>query len=223
MSSILNGSSAIRRFERSNAIEICNGITFDFYTGLPHMYLQSAVWLQQFSGSDTFSTYTCTHTYSCGWRCHYLLLSHWGSARGTWWLKRLWTPWNCCCLIETCVSVWDCMTLLSFEVVFGIATVIMLLPSALAWGSESGTYSWDLSVYVWHDFPFFFFFFPQVAPNSRGRELRWEGEQGRGQGGRPILYISLLRNSELDKTMGRSRGTYLRSQVHKRVLNAANG
>ena len=37
MSPTLNGSSAIRRFERSYAIEIRNGITFDFYTGLPHI------------------------------------------------------------------------------------------------------------------------------------------------------------------------------------------
>ena len=38
MSPALNGSSAIRRFEGSDAIEIHNGITFDFYTGLPHIY-----------------------------------------------------------------------------------------------------------------------------------------------------------------------------------------
>ena len=38
MSPALNGSSAIR-FEGSDAIEICDGITFDFYMGLPHMYL----------------------------------------------------------------------------------------------------------------------------------------------------------------------------------------
>ena len=31
--------SVIRRFERSNAVEIHDGITFDFYTGLPHMLL----------------------------------------------------------------------------------------------------------------------------------------------------------------------------------------
>ena len=37
MGPALNRSSAIRRFEGSNAIEIRNGITFDFYTGLPHM------------------------------------------------------------------------------------------------------------------------------------------------------------------------------------------
>ena len=36
MSPALNGSSAIWCFERSDAIEIRDGITF--YTGLPHMY-----------------------------------------------------------------------------------------------------------------------------------------------------------------------------------------
>ena len=38
MSPARNGSSAVRRFEGSDAIEIRDGITFDFYTGLPHMY-----------------------------------------------------------------------------------------------------------------------------------------------------------------------------------------
>ena len=33
----LNISSAIRRFKRSDAIEIHNGTIFDFYTGLPHV------------------------------------------------------------------------------------------------------------------------------------------------------------------------------------------
>ena len=37
LSPALNGSSEIRRFERSDAIEIRNGIIFNFYTGLPHM------------------------------------------------------------------------------------------------------------------------------------------------------------------------------------------
>ena len=37
MSPALNGSSAIRRFKGSDAIEIHDGITFDFYTGLPQM------------------------------------------------------------------------------------------------------------------------------------------------------------------------------------------
>ena len=37
MSSTLNGSSVIRCLKYSNMIEIRNEITFDFYTGLPHM------------------------------------------------------------------------------------------------------------------------------------------------------------------------------------------
>ena len=35
MSPTLNGSSAIQHFEGSSAIEIHDGITFDFYMGLP--------------------------------------------------------------------------------------------------------------------------------------------------------------------------------------------
>ena len=37
MSPALNGSTALQRFERSNASEIRNGIMFDFYPGLPYM------------------------------------------------------------------------------------------------------------------------------------------------------------------------------------------
>ena len=37
MGPVLNGSSLLECFERSNAIEICNG-TFDFYPGLPHIW-----------------------------------------------------------------------------------------------------------------------------------------------------------------------------------------
>ena len=37
MSPALNGSSAIQRFKHSNVLEIREGITFDFYTGLPHI------------------------------------------------------------------------------------------------------------------------------------------------------------------------------------------
>ena len=44
MSPALNGSSAILRFERSDAIEICDGITFDFYTGLPHIGPRMEIW-----------------------------------------------------------------------------------------------------------------------------------------------------------------------------------
>ena len=39
MSPTLSGSSAIRRFEGNGTIEIHDGITFEFYTGLPHIVL----------------------------------------------------------------------------------------------------------------------------------------------------------------------------------------
>ena len=39
MTSALNGSSAMRRSEGSDVIEIRDGITFNFYMGLPHMYI----------------------------------------------------------------------------------------------------------------------------------------------------------------------------------------
>ena len=38
MSPALNESSTLECFERSNASEIRNGIMFDFYPGLPHIY-----------------------------------------------------------------------------------------------------------------------------------------------------------------------------------------
>ena len=37
MSPALNGSTALQHFERGNAVEIHNGIMFNFYPGLPHM------------------------------------------------------------------------------------------------------------------------------------------------------------------------------------------
>ena len=37
MGPTFNGRSALQRFERGNAIEIRNGIMFDFYLGLPHI------------------------------------------------------------------------------------------------------------------------------------------------------------------------------------------
>ena len=37
MSPACNGSPALQRFERCNALEIRNGM-FDFYPGLPHMH-----------------------------------------------------------------------------------------------------------------------------------------------------------------------------------------
>ena len=39
LSPALNGSSEIRCFERSDVIEIHNGIIFDFYVGLPHVHV----------------------------------------------------------------------------------------------------------------------------------------------------------------------------------------
>ena len=41
MSPAFNGSSAIQRFEGSDVIEILDRITFDFYTGLPHIGVQN--------------------------------------------------------------------------------------------------------------------------------------------------------------------------------------
>ena len=43
MSPTLNGSSAIRHFERGDVIEIRDRITFDFYTGLPHIQTRKVV------------------------------------------------------------------------------------------------------------------------------------------------------------------------------------
>ena len=45
MSPALNESSAIWHFEGNDAIEICNGITLDFYMGLPHMHHSSPPYL----------------------------------------------------------------------------------------------------------------------------------------------------------------------------------
>ena len=44
MSSTLNRSSVIQRFKGSDVIEIHDGITFDFYKGLPHMYVLNVVY-----------------------------------------------------------------------------------------------------------------------------------------------------------------------------------
>ena len=39
MNPALNGSSVLERFKCGDAIEIWNGIMFDFYPGLPHIYI----------------------------------------------------------------------------------------------------------------------------------------------------------------------------------------
>ena len=43
MSPALNGSAALQRFKCGNAVEIHNGIMFDFYPGLPHMELRNSI------------------------------------------------------------------------------------------------------------------------------------------------------------------------------------
>ena len=52
MSSALNRSSALECFECGNAMEIRNGIMFDFYLGLPRMYSQN--WCNQESCIHSF-------------------------------------------------------------------------------------------------------------------------------------------------------------------------
>ena len=56
MSLTPNKSSALQRFERSNAIEICNEIMFDFYLGLPHMWWR-----------DLPGTYCTERSFHCGY------------------------------------------------------------------------------------------------------------------------------------------------------------
>ena len=36
-------SAVLQRFERSNTVEICNGMMFDFYPGLPHIQIHGVV------------------------------------------------------------------------------------------------------------------------------------------------------------------------------------
>ena len=67
MSPAFNGSSALEHFERSNEIEIHNGIMFDFYPGLPHVcamywfgfeYNSTVLWHK-----DLRTTYNIVETY----------------------------------------------------------------------------------------------------------------------------------------------------------------
>ena len=39
MSPTCNRTTALQRFERSTMIEMRNGVMFDFYLGLPHVYM----------------------------------------------------------------------------------------------------------------------------------------------------------------------------------------
>ena len=56
MGPTLNGSSALQRFECGNALEICNGIMFDFYLGLPHVIIK------MFGGGSSVDGF-CVETY----------------------------------------------------------------------------------------------------------------------------------------------------------------
>ena len=47
MNPALNRSSAIQHFKHTDVIEICDGIIFDFYTGLPHL---SITIIQSYTG-----------------------------------------------------------------------------------------------------------------------------------------------------------------------------
>ena len=52
----LNGSSAVRRFEDNDAIEIRDGITFDFYTGLPHILPSEGIYYLWMSSQGITAT-----------------------------------------------------------------------------------------------------------------------------------------------------------------------
>ena len=61
MSPAPTGSSAIQCFEGSDAIEIDDGITFGFYTGLPHMHIDNYVTHLKISNND----YQLLHEINC--------------------------------------------------------------------------------------------------------------------------------------------------------------
>ena len=44
MSPAFNSSPVLQHLERGNAVEIRNGITFDFYLGLPHLLSTVTLW-----------------------------------------------------------------------------------------------------------------------------------------------------------------------------------
>ena len=66
MSSALHGSSAIRRFKHSNVIKICDGITFNFYTWLPHIYMKTIIFMDVKKASSWhLLPVTCTPLRQC--------------------------------------------------------------------------------------------------------------------------------------------------------------
>ena len=56
MSPALNGSSAIRPFKHSNAIEFRDGITFNFYTGTP-TYVIRTQYIQIVNNKSALAVY----------------------------------------------------------------------------------------------------------------------------------------------------------------------
>ena len=57
MSSALNGSLALQLFECGNMVKICNGIMFDFYPGLPQMYVPELM-RDTYSSTETVTVWT---------------------------------------------------------------------------------------------------------------------------------------------------------------------
>ena len=73
MSPTLNGSSALQRFEHGNAVEVRNRIMFNFYLGLPQMFVACNIMqLHTYMYIDTCKhvhTHMLTHAYPCKVQC----------------------------------------------------------------------------------------------------------------------------------------------------------
>ena len=64
MNPTCNGTSEIQHFERTDAIEIRDGIVFVFYPGLPHIYMLDIAYYFVYHTPISAlgsSTYKCTH------------------------------------------------------------------------------------------------------------------------------------------------------------------
>ena len=57
MNSTPNGSSVLQHFECGNAIEICKGIMFDFYPGLPQLSCYVCAFISAEKTLDSFLTW----------------------------------------------------------------------------------------------------------------------------------------------------------------------
>ena len=65
MNPALNGSSAIRCFECSDAIKICDGTILDFYTGLYYMYICMCIVHVYLDAQSTLSCFTMKALVTC--------------------------------------------------------------------------------------------------------------------------------------------------------------